>query len=108
MTLIDLTYLQFNLIAVIDAGSHDGVSFDEVKSAVRSGKLVAWLDQRFPKDVDMSAYREGREHEIGAALADALEGLDGRERKKTGVEHNGICLLLALTTEAIQRKGWEK
>ncbi|MDR6624835.1 hypothetical protein [Caulobacter segnis] len=108
MTLVDLTYLQFNLIAVIDAGSHQGVSFGDVKAAVRSGNLFAWLEQQFPNDVDMSLYREGRGRELISALTDALEGLDGRERKKTGVEHNGVCLLLALTTEAIQRKGWEK
>jgi hypothetical protein len=111
MTLVDLTYLQFNLIAVIDAGKHEGISFAEVKGAIRSGDLFQWIKGRFPGNVDMSFYLDSeppRADEVIAALDAALDGLDGRERKKTGVEHNGVCLLLALTTEAIQQRGWEK
>ena len=110
MTLIDLTYLQFNLIAVIDSGKHEGVTFKEVKAALESGELFDWLKHRFPGEVDVSVY-EGERSPVGREIANALEeaagGVDGRERRKMGVQHNGVCLLAALVTEVIQRRDWK-
>ena len=109
MTLVDLTYLQFNLIAIIDAGKHEGVTFNDVKSALATGDLFPWLRKHFPENVDLSFYVGDRAtvaQEVTSALRDAAGGVDGRERKKMGVEHNGICLLVALVTEVIQRREW--
>ena len=110
MTLVDLTYLQFNLIAVIDAGKHQGVTFDEVKRAIGSGDLFNWLKHRFIGHMDISIYEGDRAsvaREINQALEDAADGVSGRERKKMGVENNGVCLLAALVTEVIQRRDWK-
>ena len=110
VTLVDLTYLQFNLIAIIDAGKHEGVTFDDVKASLAGGTLISWLQHRFPDECDMSLYRRGLNEngtEVVTALKEAAEGVSGRERKKMGVEHNGICLLAALVTEVIQRREWK-
>jgi hypothetical protein len=109
MTLVDLTYLQFNVIAIIDANKHVGVTFSDVKSALASGDLFLWLKREFADHIDLSFYEGDRANialEITHALDEAAGGVDGRERKKMGIEHNGICLLLALLTEVIQRRGW--
>lgn len=109
MTLVDLTFLQFQIIALIDSDQHRGLTFDDVKSALRSGQLFDWLQRKFPEDVDISFY-QGDRAAAGAgvqrALLNAADALDGRERKKTGVEHSGLCLLAVLLTEVIQRREW--
>ena len=110
MNLTDLTVLQFNLIAIIDAGNHEGVTFEEVKGATRTGDLFQWLSTRFPDDVDMSIYtgdHAANGRDVVKALQVAADVVEGRERKKMGVEHNGICLLAALVTEVIQRREWK-
>lgn len=109
MTLGDLTVLQFQLIALIDSGKHEGVSLDDVKTVLSQRTLIAWLDQRFPGQFDTSLYTGSRAShgaDVVKALDDAAGGINGRERKKLGVEHNGICLLAALVTEAIQSRSW--
>lgn len=107
MTLVDLTFLQFQLIALLDADRHRDVTFDEVYAAIDNADVLGWLKIRFAGHVDLSLYGTSRAGEVEAALEAASGGLRGRERRKTGVETNGLCLLLAFTTEAIQQGQWE-
>ena len=103
----DLTFLQFNLLAVIDSGAHEGVTFEEVKDAIRAGSLFRWMQSRFGDRVDVSLFdpqhRPGIDREVIAALTGALDAIDGREGRKVGITRNGVCLLAALITEAIQQ-----
>ena len=107
MTLVDLTFLQFQLIALIGADRHRDVSFEDVYEALDAQDLFGWLRRRFASQIDISFYEGDRQAagtQVEAAINAASEGLRGRERQKTGVENDGICLLLALVTEAIQRR----
>lgn len=107
MTLVDLTFLQFQLIALIDAGRHQDVTFDDVYGAIDDDDLLGWMRSRFASHIDLSFYEGDRQasgREVQTAISRASEGIRGRERRKTGVEHNGLCLLLAFVTEAIQQR----
>lgn len=107
MTLVDLTFLQFQLIALIDARRHQDVTFDDVYNALDNDELLDWMKRRFTNHIDLSLYmgdRQAAGREVETAISRASEGIRGRESRKTGVEHSGLCLLLALTTEAIQQR----
>jgi hypothetical protein len=71
--------------------------------------LLDDLDRALPDSFDFSLFRAQSEQRDGlfATLRQAAAGLEGRERRKTGVEQSGIALLLAFILEAIQSQAWE-
>ena len=93
LRLTHLTFLIIQLNSVIDGGLHEGVGLAEAKEAIRTGTVFSWLGQRFSGQIDVSIYgansdaRDG----ISKALQDLLGGYDGSERRKWGVENNGIA-----------------
>jgi hypothetical protein len=107
MTLPELTYLIVVLNQLVDGGHHDGVTIDEVETAIERGTLFAWLGKKFAGHIYLSIY-EGRasEKEITQGLQDILGGYRGLERRKWGIEHNGICLLIAWVNELVQQHAW--
>jgi len=108
MTLIDLTYLILNLNHLVDSGFNKGVSLDEVEQHIAKGDVLDWLGKEFKGHIDLSIYRDRPSAlEITKGLQDLLGGYRGRERRKWGVEHNGICLLIAWVNELIQQRAWK-
>ena len=108
MTLIDLTFLIIGLNHLVDYGHHEGVTIDEVEDHIERGDLFPWLRKKFDGHIDLSIY-EGRpvEMEITKGLQDILGGYRGRERRKWGVQHNGVCLLIAWVNELVQQRAWK-
>jgi len=106
MTLINLTFLILNLNYLVDHGLHAGVSLDEVKQHIRRGDVLDWLGQWFKGSVDVSPYTHDRavHDEITRGLQELLDGYAGDERRKWGVENNGICLLIAWTAALVQQR----
>lgn len=76
-------------------------SFDEVHSAIQAGSIVEWLDQ---KGADMSILLMQKMTDEKALVVEALKlaatSRKGEERRKLGVQHNGLCLVIALASEA--------
>ena len=105
MTLVELTFLVLELNALIDRGSK--ATIEETREHIRSGDVFAWLRKTFPGQIDLSIY-EGRpsEREISKQWQDILGGYEGKERRKWGVENNGLCLLLAWTNEQVAQRAW--
>lgn len=102
MTLIDLTYLIIQLNSAIDRGQK--AEFDEIKRHIRAGDVFYWLKSS-GHSVDVSLVTGARDSvgaEIVSELLRILEGYDGDERRKWGVENNGLNLLLAWVNEIIQ------
>lgn len=105
-----LTYVGFHLISAIDHGKGANVTFDDIYRGLEHGTLLTDLTRKVPNTFDFSLFPAGSEDEAGLleVLRPAAEGLRGRERRKTGVENSGLCLLAAFILEVIQQKEWEE
>ena len=109
MKLTDVTYLIFEINAAIDSGNYQNITLAEVREEALKGNLFPFLKSRLGDDLDLSLYDLRRLQELSDALKGIAEVLEGRERRKTGVERSGLCVLIAYMTELIQRKeheGW--
>ena len=105
MKLTSLTYLAFETNAVLDACPTLDLPFAEIHTAAEENRLVEYLAERFGDKADLSFFRAHPEEEtaVNLALAEVAGGLYGQERRKTGVERSGLCLVIAFILEAIQR-----
>lgn len=104
MKIIDLTILILGLNAAIDRGHK--ADWDETKIHIKAGDVFSWLKTK-DFSIDLSYYNEGRAciaEEISQEWQSIYHGYDGEERKKWGVQNNGLNLLLAWTNEIIQQK----
>lgn len=101
---VSLTFTGFLINAALDDGKGADLSFEEVYAGLETGTLLIDLDRKYPDTFDFSLFPPDSERELGllGALRGATGGIENRERRKTGVEHNGLCLLMALVLEAIQ------
>jgi hypothetical protein len=106
MRLSSLTYLGFETTAVWDVCRDFELAFAEVYEAAQKGKLIALLKDRFGDNADLSLFDLDQKEraDTEAALRVAAEALEGRERRKTGVQNSGICLVMAIIFEAIQQQ----
>ncbi len=106
MKLSSLTYIGFETNAVWDSCPDFELSFSQVHEAAEKGELITLLEERFGDEADFSNFEPGstKREETEAALTAAAAALMGRERKKTGVQNSGMCLVMAIVLEAIQQQ----
>jgi len=76
----------------------------ETREKIHDGSLVDWFAMTFDDQTDMSLYDEEDRSETARVLAEIDSGVD--VRRKFGVEHGGLELIVALCLQAIQ--GGEK
>ena len=107
MKLNKLTYIILELNAALDTGKYDDVPLLEASQHIDAGDIVSWLGIRIP-DMDLSLLTAQDADEFQAGLADIFGGYAGAERRKWGVERRALCLLIAWTSELIQRKAFDK
>jgi hypothetical protein len=103
-----LTLMLFHLSSMLDSGKHDDISLEEVKEHVRVGDLIPFLDNRARQEEDTfdNGFSEAEPAFVDwyvARLKDNCEVMEGRERRKYGIESRGLCLLISYTAEMIQR-----
>ncbi len=96
-----LTGLIWLVLPLLDDLDYRRVELAEVRRTVLDGNLLDWLQGTFP-DEDFSLFQAGEWRTIQDALRGPAEALDGQERRKAGVERDGLLLLIAYATEAIQ------
>jgi hypothetical protein len=110
MKLHHMIYLVSVLNQLVDGGHHTGVTIDEVEDRIEYGDLFPWLGKRFADhhiDFHLSIYDRATLNEIENGLFDICAVNRGRERRKWGIEKNGICLLSSWVSELIQRRAWK-
>jgi hypothetical protein len=109
-TLVEITFLIRGLAVAIERGNHAGVTLGTIKSGLQTDNIFPSLANTLPA-ADLSYFTGTSGAEIGGALTAVLRAedrsFDGRERRKLGIESNGICYLLSLANEAIQGLQWE-
>jgi hypothetical protein len=98
-----LTYLTFELISLVDSGK--SMSVKETKKLCEEKRIFEELERRFPiKEayLDLSLLKPEMREEIATAFQDMALAID--EKRKFGIENNGLCLLIAYAQEQIQRE----
>ncbi|MFC3078206.1 hypothetical protein ACFODL_08930 [Phenylobacterium terrae] len=104
--MVSLTFLILQLNALIDAGAKATVG--EAHAHIVQGDLLPWLKTAFP-EIDLSPYGSGAPwaddaSEIISELQSLHGGYAGDERRKWGVENNGLSVLLAWVNELVQQR----
>jgi hypothetical protein len=83
-----------------------------VEDRIDDGTILRFLRERAGSDFDFSLlldtgpYRDFEGFYV-SCLQDILVAYGGKEYRKWGVKHRGLCLLIGWTTEILQRgTGW--
>lgn len=98
-----LTYLTFMLNSLIDEGHN--IPLKEVKKWCEEKRVIEKLVERFPfkeTGFDLSLFDSKMRTELDEIFWDMAVAIN--ERKKMGVENNGLCLIIAYAQEQIQRE----
>lgn len=102
MTDLRQTYLDdliFRTNMLLDRG--DTASFEEVYQEIHNGTVVEWLHG---KGAGMSILLSDCMSDAKALVVESLRqtaiSRKGDERRKLGVENHGLCLVIALASEA--------
>lgn len=104
MVKIDLLVgLTFGLNALIDRGL--SIPLKEVRSLCEEKRIVEALERKFPFEktgLDLSLPEHGTREELDEIFHDMAITIN--ERKKFGIENNGLCLLIAYVQKQILRE----
>ena len=103
-----LAFLGFSINIALEKGYADAISFNDIYTSLNNKTLLEDLETKIPDIFDLSLYPKGSEQNqyINEVLDYIAGGLQGRERKKVGIEKSGLHLLLAYILEAMQQKDW--
>lgn len=94
-------FLLWQLIAAADTGDFDKLSIDDVKLHARGGTISKFMQEKFGEIADFSIIKADDWKEIDQTFQDMENAINAR--RKFGVEHRGITLLMAWTLEGVQR-----
>lgn len=108
LTLVFLVHLIQEMNHVLDNEVSVGLTISEVESHIEAGDLIPFLRQRLKGKCDLSLFDNEMAEKINEGMAEILDGYKGRERRKWGVQNNGICLVIAWTSEMIQQGNYEE
>lgn len=98
-----LTYLLTEVNSALDTGKYNDISIEEIKNQADQNKLVEYLKHKLGKDVDLSLLESEDINELNNNFADISLALSNRERKKLGIENNGLCLVIGYLIGMIQQ-----
>lgn len=94
-----LTFFIFQVNMVLDTGKYD-FSLAEIKEQIKNKNIISFLSEKCVDDIDLSIIQGEDKIKMENALLNVAENIN--ERRKLGVEKNGLCLLIAYLVEMIQ------
>lgn len=105
-----LSFIGFYVNSAIANGHADTLSFNDIYKGIEQGTLLDDLNKKIPGEFDFSLFKSGEAQSVAFnnVMAEVAGGLEGRERKKVGIETSGLHLLMAFILEAIQEGLWAK
>jgi hypothetical protein len=105
LTAITLLILQIN--SAIDSGKYQSISIRDIHSAIKNRRLLRFLKDSCNQHIDLSIHLSNIYGDFETFYEEAIgriyEAYAGDERRKWGVENQGLCLVLAWTNELIQQ-----
>jgi len=109
--LTPFTMLIMELNAIIDAGKYNYITIAQIEEHMRSRTVFQFLKQELKNDIDLSFLTSPESPYPGfmdyylKRMESLVNAYSGNERRKWGIEHPGLCLLLAWTVEIVQQDG---
>ncbi|MDD5344567.1 MAG: hypothetical protein PHW12_09125 [Smithella sp.] len=107
------TLLAMELNAAIDSGKYSSIGIAEVEKHLRDGSIFTFLKEKIGEDIDLSLLTSpdscypGFVEYYTERMDSMVNAYGGNEKRKWGIENQGLCLLLAWTIEIIQQgSGW--
>ena len=89
--------LASQLLPLIDSGQK--LDINETHKHIKGNTLFTWLQEHFEGRIDIGQYPQQDLNAIEKFFNTLSQVVD--ERRKMGIEKNGLCLLLAYCLEAI-------
>lgn len=80
-------------------------TIQEVHVQIEKKNIIDWLEEEYPIDIfkaDFSLFQRKHRDYIHEHLYGLWEAYAGEERRKWGIEENGLCLLISWATEKIR------
>lgn len=96
---ITYTFLGFYFNSLVDSG--EVLDLQTTHDKIRSKSLFKWLMTKYADRLDISLFSTEQLDKIEIFFESLSLATD--ERKKMGIEKNGLCLLVAYCLEAAQR-----
>ena len=93
------TFLGFYFNSLVDEG--ETLNLQETHEKIRSKSLFTWLKNNYGDKLDISLFSQDNLNSIESFFESLSVATN--ERRKMGIEHNGLCLLVAYCLEAAQR-----
>ncbi len=101
LSLIQRTFLGFQLNGALGTGDHDDITIARVKYHIRKGTILEYLTGAL-RHLDISILDEQDQAELREEWERLL---DVSESRKLCVRRGGLCLLVAYLLEGIQLEG---
>lgn len=107
MKVSTLTQLILQINSAIDSGKHSSINIADIHGAIEQRSLLKFLKAACKDDIDLSLHLPGGIDGFTAFYESAIgriyDGYAGSERRKWGIQNQGLCLVLAWTNEIIQQ-----
>ncbi|MEC5424279.1 hypothetical protein QGM71_12330 [Virgibacillus sp. C22-A2] len=89
---------------LVDHGA--AYSVEEVEKHIEEKDLIDWLEQEYPfgseLGLDFSLFKKQHRDYLHEQYDSILGGYQGDERRKWGIENNGLTLLISWGTEILR------
>jgi hypothetical protein len=85
-----------------------GITFtvEETNQHIENKDVIDWLEKKFPFGseigLDFSMFKDPHRHFIHEKLESYWGGYAGDERRKWGIENNGLCILICWSVEIVR------
>ena len=96
---VPYTFLGFYFNSLVDDG--ETLNLEETHQKIRSKTLFNWLQVKYPDRLDISIFSPDGLNNI-ESFFESLS-IATNEKRKMGIQKNGLCLLVAYCLEAAQR-----
>lgn len=81
-------------------------SIEDIHQHIENKDIIDWLEAEFPfgteRGLDLSIFKRSHRDWIHEEIESIFGGYAGRERRKWGIENNGLCLLISWSIEVVR------
>lgn len=87
-------------------------SVDEINKHIKDKDIIDWLEREFPfgteNGLDFSIFKDNERKFLHDELESWWGGYAGQEKRKWGIENNGLCILIGWTIGILREETMDK